>query len=307
MKKYTKKQINKAFAIYNDGDGLDHWSYSSTSTPFAKNLINYTFKEKVRRQFPFRYKPSFGNLVNNTVQNLICHEKYIKEDKKVVLDNRNYEKIFNYELEQINQKEPIDEEDKFGRKMMVEFAHPCIEVTKRIVLEIMGKSKMTCERYIRTKEIGLIKDIVGRIDYEQDDSPMFIELKTKPPKTRKKKNKEEWSAYSQPLPTEPTIENLTQTAYYYMATKKRPFLVYVNDQDAIIFDDTHEMLQPKHLEHLYYRMINKIMAWENMILIANGNLRELAMMCEPPDLNHYFYYKDLVDEQKDLIKQLWGL
>ncbi len=62
-----RKDITKAFSIFNGGKGLDHWSYSSTSTPFAKNLINYTFPQNVRRTFPFRYKANFGNLVNNTV------------------------------------------------------------------------------------------------------------------------------------------------------------------------------------------------------------------------------------------------
>lgn len=313
MKQYSQEEINKAFAIYNDGSGLDHWSYSSTSSPFAKNIINYTFAEKVRRSFPFRYKPSFGNLVNNTVQHLICHKKYIKEDKVISLENRDYKTNFDKELEIINKKPPIDKEDDFGRSAMIDFAHACVDVTKQVVLDIMGKEEMTCERYIRTKEKGMIKDIVGRIDYETDGDGTdnnigkLIELKTKPPRTRKKKNKEEWSIYSQPLPTEPTIENLTQTAYYYMATKKRPFLVYVNDHDAIIFDDSHELLKPDHLENLYYRMVNKIMAWENMIMVAKGNLRQLSMMCEPPDLNHFFYYKDLVPEQKELIKKLWGL
>jgi hypothetical protein len=64
-------KIEEAFAFYNGGKGLDHWSYSSTSSPFSKNIINYSFPQEVRRNFLFRYKPSFGNLVNNTVQRLI--------------------------------------------------------------------------------------------------------------------------------------------------------------------------------------------------------------------------------------------
>ena len=40
LREKTKEQlIEEAFAIFNGGDGLDHWSYTSTSTPFAKNLI----------------------------------------------------------------------------------------------------------------------------------------------------------------------------------------------------------------------------------------------------------------------------
>jgi hypothetical protein len=69
--KTQEELIQEAFAFYNGGKGLDHWSYSSTSSPFSKNIINYSFPQEVRRNFLFRYKPSFGNLVNNTVQRLI--------------------------------------------------------------------------------------------------------------------------------------------------------------------------------------------------------------------------------------------
>ena len=71
-KKRMEKKIEKAFSIFNGGEGLDHWSYSSTSTPFAKNLIGYTFPQEVRRKFAFRYKANFGNLVNNVVQRMIA-------------------------------------------------------------------------------------------------------------------------------------------------------------------------------------------------------------------------------------------
>ena len=69
-------KIKKSFSIFNGGEGLDHWSYSSTSTPFAKNLIGYTFPQEVRRKFAFRYKANFGNLVNNVVQKMIADVIY---------------------------------------------------------------------------------------------------------------------------------------------------------------------------------------------------------------------------------------
>ena len=54
-------------------------------------------------------------------------------------------------------------------------------------------------------------------------------------------------------------------------------------------------------------MIDKILLWEKMIMFCEGNIEKLALMCEPPDLNHFFYYKDLADEQKELITKLWGI
>jgi len=303
-----KEKIEKAFSIFNGGEGLDHWSYSSTSTPLAKNLIGYTFPQEVRRTFAFRYKANFGNLVNNVVQRMIADviykSKTIKQDK-FTEEERSYQNCFNKELEIMNEKPPVDAKDKFGREAMIKFAEDCIPITKKVVQDIIGKDKLVCERYVEQKEMTMIKPVIGRIDYESKTK--FIELKTKPPNLRKVKGKEEWNMITQDLPTEPTIENLTQTSFYYMTTKKIPHLVYVNDKDYVIFDQSHELMKADHLEYLYFKMVEKILLWERMIMFAEGKLETLAMMCEPPDLNHFFYYKDLADEQKQLITKLWGV
>ena len=297
--------IQEAFAFYNGGQGLDHWSYSSTSSPFSKNIINYSFSQKIRRDFVFRYKPSFGNLVNNTVQRLIGDVIWTSEETKEEKWDRDYQLNFDNELKQIKDKPPVDAKDEFAREEMLDYAHNCIGVTKKVVQDIIGDEKLVCERAVRHKEMTMIKPILGRIDYETKTK--FIELKTKPPNIRKVKNKEEWKMTSQPIPTEPTFDNLTQTSFYYMCTKKIPFLVYVNDKEHIVFDQSHELMKKDHLEHLYFKMCEKILFWEKMIMFCKGNIQELAMMCEPPDLSHPFYYKDLAPEQLQLITNLWGM
>ncbi|MBT7694720.1 MAG: hypothetical protein HN751_00625 [Cryomorphaceae bacterium] len=306
--KMEKDKIKKAFSIYNGGEGLDHWSYSSTSTPFAKNLLGYSFPQEVRRKFAFRYKANFGNLVNNVVQRMIADviykSKTIKQDE-FTEEERNYQNCFAAELELVNKNPPVDAKDKFGREAMLKFAEDCIPITKKVVQDIIGKDKLVCERYVELKEFDMIKPVIGRIDYESKTK--FIELKTKPPNLRKIKGKEEWNMITQDLPTEPTLENLTQTSFYYMTTKKIPYLVYVNDKDYVIFDQSHELMKADHLKYLYNKMIDKILLWEKMIMFCEGNIEKLALMCEPPDLNHFFYYKDLADEQKELITKLWGI
>ena len=297
--------IREAFAFYNGGQGLDHWSYSSTSSPFSKNIINYSFSQKIRRDFVFRYKPSFGNLVNNTVQRLIGDVIWTSEETKEEKWDRDYQLNFDNELKQIKDKPPVDAKDEFAREEMLDYAHNCIGVTKKVVQDIIGDEKLVCERAVRHKEMTMIKPILGRIDYETKTK--FIELKTKPPNIRKVKNKEEWKMSSQPIPNEPTFENLTQTSFYFMCTKKIPFLVYVNDKEHIVFDQSHELMKKDHLEHLYFKMCEKILFWEKMIMFCKGNIQELAMMCEPPDLSHPFYYKDLAPEQLQLITNLWGM
>ena len=303
--KTQEQLIEEAFAFYNGGKGLDHWSYSSTSSPFSKNIINYSFSQKIRRDFVFRYKPSFGNLVNNTVQRLIGDVIWTSEETKEEKWDRDYQLNFDNELKQIKDKPPVDAKDEFAREEMLDYAHNCIGVTKKVVQDIIGDEKLVCERAVRHKEMTMIKPILGRIDYETKTK--FIELKTKPPNIRKVKNKEEWKMSSQPIPTEPTFDNLTQTSFYYMCTKKIPFLVYVNDKEHIVFDQSHELMKKDHLEHLYFKMCEKILFWEKMIMFCKGNIQELAMMCEPPDLNHPFYYKDLAPEQLQLITNLWGM
>ena len=303
--KTQEELIQEAFAFYNGGQGLDHWSYSSTSSPFSKNIINYSFSQKIRRDFVFRYKPSFGNLVNNTVQRLIGDVIWTSEKTKEEKWDRDYQLNFDNELKQIKDKPPVDAKDEFAREEMLDYAHNCIGVTKKVVQDIIGDEKLVCERAVRHKEMTMIKPILGRIDYETKTK--FIELKTKPPNIRKVKNKEEWKMSSKPIPTEPTFENLTQTSFYFMCTKKIPFLVYVNDKEHIVFDQSHDLMKADHLEHLYFKMCEKILFWEKMIMFCKGNIQELAMMCEPPDLNHPFYYKDLAPEQLQLITNLWGM
>ena len=305
LMKTQEELIQEAFAFYNGGKGLDHWSYSSTSSPFSKNIINYSFSQKIRRDFVFRYKPSFGNLVNNTVQRLIGDVIWTSEKTKEEKWDRDYQLNFDNELKQIKDKPPVDAKDEFAREEMLDYAHNCIGVTKKVVQDIIGDEKLVCERAVRHKEMTMIKPILGRIDYETKTK--FIELKTKPPNIRKVKNKDEWKMTSQPIPTEPTFENLTQTSFYFMCTKKIPFLVYVNDKEHIVFDQSHDLMKADHLEHLYFKMCEKILFWEKMIMFCKGNLQELAMMCEPPDLNHPFYYKDLAPEQLQLITNLWGM
>ena len=305
MNKTQEQLEEQAFAFYNGGKGLTHWSFSSTNSPKAKNIISYYFPQEIRRLFAFRYKANFGNLVNNVVQRLIAHTIWQTSTMKETKWNRDYNVCFNNELEIINQKPPVDAKDKFGKEEMISYAHDCIGVTKKVVQDIAGKDDLVCERHVRKKEMTQIKETLGKIDYET--KKLFIELKTKPPDLRKVKNKEEWKMSSQALPIIPTTENLTQTSFYYMCNKKIPFLVYTNDKEHIIFDQSHELMKKDHLEHLYFKMCEKILLWERLIMYCAGDIQKLALMVEAPQINHPFYYKDLADVQIQLINKLWGI
>ena len=300
----TKESLKKYFDNFNGGKGLDHWSPSSSQN-FTRLLINYSLPQELRRTFKIRYKAPFGNLVNNTAQRLTCETLY-QADKKITLKNKDYDDVFQQELDEINNlTPPVDDKDKLGREAMVEAAHPSIKNVMKSVEEIFGKQKIVAERYVSGKSEDMIHDIIGRIDYESEES--FMELKTKPPSLKKKRNKDEYYMATTQLPTEPDPNHVSQVAFYYHCTKRKPHLVYVNENEYKIFDDQYYQLSPNYLEERYNFMTQRLKSWEELIIFCKGDINKIAHFAEPPELNHPFYYRDLIDEQKQQIKNLWGL
>ena len=300
----TKENLKQYFTNFNGGKGLDHWSPSSTQN-FTRFLLNYSLPQELRRSFLIRYKAPFGNLTNNTAQRLLC-EVLFQGDKKITLENKDYDDVFQQELDEINNlTPPVDDKDKLARDMMIEAAHPTIKNVEKAVKEIFGSEKLVAERYVSSKEDEMIHDIIGRIDYESNTK--FMELKTKPPSIKKKRNKNEYYMATTQLPTEPDPMHIKQVAFYYHCTKRKPHLVYVNENEYKIFDEQYYQLNPKYLEEQYNLMVQRIISWEQLIIFCKGDIKKLSNFAEPPELNHPFYYRDLIQEQKQTIKNLWGL
>ena len=298
--------MKEYFCNINGGLGLDHWSPTSSSMPFAKWIVNYGYHTpKERDGFLMNYKPRIGNLTNNTAQRLVCDYRYFK-DKKIKIENRNYNEIYQQELSDINKYEPIDEKDKYARDHIDDLSHRIINQIKKLHKEIFKDEKTVAERYVAQAIKKLWHDIVGRIDYES--THLFNELKVKPSKLFKRKNKDEYYWKQQELSEDLIFDDYwKQVAFYYKCTGKKPFLSLVNEDDYMILDDTHEKMRADHLEYQFNLMTNKIYRWEQMIIYCKGNLSELANITEEPDLNHYYHYKDTTDKQKQTIKELWGL
>ena len=296
--------MKEYFKTFNGGKGLDHWSPTSSQN-FTRFLINYSLPQEVRRSFKIRYKAPFGNLTNNTAQRLKC-EVLFDGDKRVKLTNKNYDDVFNKELEKINKdSEPVDEKDKIAREMMIESAHQTIQNIFKVLKEIFGNEKLVAERYVSAKHNDMVIDIIGRIDYESNDK--IGEAKTKPPTIKKKRGKDEYYMATTQLPLEPDPMHISQVAFYYHCTKRKPFLVYVNENEYRLFDDEYYQLTPNYLEERYNLMTQRLKSWEELIVFCKGDMNKLAHFAEPPELNHPFYYRDLIQQQKQQIKQLWGL
>jgi DNA-directed RNA polymerase subunit M/transcription elongation factor TFIIS len=298
--------MKEYFTNINGGLGLDHWSPSSSDMPLAKWITNYGYHTPQERdQFLMNYKPRIGNLTNNSSQRLLCEFRYFK-DKKAKIENRDYNEIYKQELADINKYDPIDEQDKFARDNIDDIAHKIIEQIKKLYKEIFKDEKTAAERYVVNKPKELMHDIIGRIDYESNTK--FLELKTKPSKCYKRRNKDEYYWKQQELSEDSIFDGYwKQVAFYWKCTGKKPFLGLANETDYLIFDDTHEKMRADHLEYQYNLMVKKIYRWEQMIIYCKGNLSKLAELTEEPDLNHFFHYKNLTDKQKQTIKQLWGI
>ena len=188
---------------------------------------------------------------------------------------------------------------------MISFSHPTIENMKKAVIEIFGNEKLVAERYVSSKDENMLIDIIGRVDYESNTK--IGEAKTKPPTIKKKRGKDEYYMASTQLPNDPDPMHVSQVAFYYHCTNRKPFLFYVNENEYRIFDDTHDMLRPDYLEHQYNLLTQRLKSWEQLIIFCKGDIQKLSSFAEPPELNHPFYYRDLIDDQKKQIKQLWGL
>ena len=296
--------MKEYFKNFNGGQGLDHWSPSSSQN-FTRFVLNYSLPQEIRRLFRIRYKAPFGNLVNNTAQRLTCEVLY-QGDKKITLENKNYDEIFQQELDSIDKNSPpIDVKDKLAREMMISFAHPTIENMKKCVKEIFGNEKLVAERYVSSKSDDMVNDIIGRIDYESNN--LIGEAKTKPVSIKKKRGKDEYYMATTQLPLSPDPMHISQLSFYYHCTNRKPFLFYVNENEYRIFDDTHDMLRPDYLKEQYNLMAQRLKSWEELIIFCKGDIKKLSNFAEPPELNHPFYYRDLIDDQKKQIKQLWGL
>ena len=143
---YYTGEVLKYFKSFNGGQGLDHWSPSSSQN-FTRFVLNYSLPQELRRLFLIRYKAPFGNLVNNTTQRLTC-EVLFEGDKKITLKNKNYDDIFQQELDDINKSTPpVDDKDKLARELMISFAHPTINNMQKAVKEKFGNEKLVAEIY----------------------------------------------------------------------------------------------------------------------------------------------------------------
>lgn len=283
--------------LLNGGKGYDHLSPSSLAIPIQKFFINYLmFDQEERRKQLSNFKAHFGNACNNPAQRFLC--KYIFElGNKTTVKKSELDPLITDELFNISLIPAKNDRDELCRKEMKQYIKPTTLQIVKAIKEIFKDQELMAERYVHDTPQGLILDILGRIDYESEDK--IVELKTKPINFRQ--GKKGLSTYIQKLPEEPEEAHLKQLAFYFHATKKKPYLVYVNPEEYKIFEP-----HPEELQYYYNQMIDKAFTIQNLLEITQADINKLTQLIEKPDLKN-FYYADLTEKQIEQVKKVWRM
>jgi len=295
----NEKLANKIRQSMSGNEGHHHLSPSSLAIPLPKFFINYVmFNQEERRLQVSSFKAHYGNCANSPVQKFLC--KHIFEGgKQFTPKKKTLNEHIQDEFKIVDKYPARNEKDLKCRKEMKQYIEPTAQQIIKAVKEIFGDQELAAERYVHTNEEGLIFDIIGRIDYESDKGGI-IELKTKPINFRQ--TKKGLSATKQKLPEEQGDEaHLKQLAFYYKATGKTPYLVYVNHEEYKIFKP-----EIPQLEYYYQQMINKAFIIQNLLEITEADMNKITQLVEPPDFKS-FYYSDLTVAQLEKVKEVWRL
>lgn len=122
-------------------------------------------------------------------------------------------------------------------------------------------------------------DTLGRTDLE--NKTCVVEIKTLPPKINAEKKDGTRSVSTQKI-NSPKLAHARQLSFYWAATNKKPFLVYVNEERNYVFEPGNcDLLtvaaMQDHLEH--YKQIAR--RREQLLRISEGNVDMLLSLVEP--------------------------
>ena len=282
----------------NGGEGLKHFSFSQLRLSIGMWIVDYMCRsQEQRRSDRKNYRLGFGSVCSNVVQE--ARGKYIYDGDKKRSALNNYDKAFKKEYSDYLLN-PYDELDKEVRENITDKIHSTAKNIDAAVTNIFSNKDLTCERYVDMFPKDLWLGFTGRLDYEIPEH--FAECKTKPPKAVRRKKGLGFN--KQQLPKEPDPYNIDQVAFYRFASGKEPFLFYANEDDFIIFDNTHPALYDDHLEYCLNQLFNKAKTIQRLLSMSNGEPEIMAQFVEKPSLTDW-KAKELSMEQIEIINKLW--
>ena len=286
---------------------LNHHSPSQINE--ADDMWGYKYlylTQEERRKLPGNSKMKSGNVVGSLGQkkygNFIW--EYEKGSGLIKKEIKKEKKIFDAAVEKFNLYEPVDENDKLQHEANKLSLALTWDQLQKALDQIGLKEPVECERSVSLELPHCKLPVIGRIDYEDENN--FIELKTKWRKKNRPKAdgtssfsivkiKEKYQGWE---------DHILQVAFYYLATRKKPHLVVVNESSFNIFTPENcQYLRPENLEK-YMNKMSMICSNRERIMEKHAG-KSTWVEDIIADLDHYFW-KGMGDH-KVKAARLWGL
>jgi len=282
---------------------LDHSSPSQEAMDDALWLVNYCYwDQEKRRQKNVSYRMVAGISIGRASQRFAVKYFYDAE-KKMINEKQSLDKIIDEELKAYSAYQPHSESDKEQHEDTKEYLVSMIKTTVKALQDIKLDEESAAERYCTHKFNGLVLPKLGRIDYE--DRKKFIELKTKHRSKRKSDTKNGYSWVKGYLPKTPDVNHLKQVAFYFHSTGKIPHLLYVNQDNHVVYtQDNCEQLDPEYLKFLVDQDYKKARVRQNLVYICEGDVKRMAQLVAPPDFSNYMW-RDLQQDLLEDAASLW--
>ena len=307
---FAAKKKKELLPLWSQKYNIDHFSPSQLNQKDGVWSFKYLYcDEKDRREFDINSKMQAGNAVGKAGILLhgdvewvgdkhVVHKPYPKIDDTIL--QKVYEQAETYYMEY----KPIDDLDRQQFQNNRENLTETIKTFFAAFNEIGFKKQIHCERTIAVKLKNCLLPVIGRIDFEDDNN--FLELKTKwGRKAPKPKKDGTTSFYNVKINDNPDPFHLLQVAIYWLASKKKPHLLYVTkDQYKIFTPDNCEQLQPDNL-NLYVKQAQMI-AYRRERLMARHDGEHSYFEDLDPDFDHPYAWS-IGSQYKNKAMQLWGL
>jgi len=306
---FAAKKNKELLPIWSQKYNIDHMSPSQLNQKDGVWSFKYLFcDERDRRDFEINSKMQAGNAVGKA--GILLHgdvewvgDKYVIHKPYPKIDDTILDKVYEQATSYYMEYKPVDDMDRQQFQNNKENLVETIKTFFKAFNEIGLKKPVHCERTIAVKLKNCVLPVIGRIDFEDDNS--FIELKTKwGRKAPKPKKDGTTSFYNVKINDNPDPFHLLQVAIYWLATKKKPYLLYITKEDYKIFTPENcEELQPEKLNN--YITQAQIIAYRRERLMARHNGEHSYFADLDPDFDHPYAW-NIGSQYKNKAMQLWG-
>jgi len=294
--------------------GLNHHSPSQINTQedqWGYKYLHLTQEE--RRELPVNSNMKCGNWIGEMGQkqfgNFIW--EYERPHGLVKKEIKKEKKIFDTAIDLFNKYQPVDEKDKRQHEENKLGFALTWKNTQDAIRSVGLKDPIECERSVSLNLPDCQLPVIGRVDFE--DQYNFIELKTKyKSKNRAKKD----GSYTFSIrkiagPEEEKQEkylgwfsHLLQVGFYYLATRKKPYLAVVNEDGYYVYSpDNCDQLKPKNLEKFMIKM-NQICSNREKIMERHAG-KTTWVDDIIPNFDHNFW--NGMGDHKLKATRLWGM